>query len=96
MNWAPRWIPPKPVPVRCWRNWTLWQARIDTVIEEMDFSFLYSKRRNAFPHRLQRGLGAAGSTNYYDLLASEARIASLVAITKGDVRCATGCTWAGR
>lgn len=50
----------------------------------MDMRFLYDKQRRLF------GIGyAVGTpmefTSHYDLLASEARIASLVAIAKGDV-----------
>ncbi|MFN2283650.1 MAG: GH36-type glycosyl hydrolase domain-containing protein, partial [Anaerolineae bacterium] len=50
----------------------------------MDFEFLFDTQRQVFHigYDLQSG---ALSTSYYDLLASEARIASLVAIAKGDV-----------
>ena len=50
----------------------------------MDFGFLFESRRQVFHigYDLQSG---ALSTSYYDLLATEARIASLVAIAKGDV-----------
>jgi cyclic beta-1,2-glucan synthetase len=52
--------------------------------EEMDFSFLFDKSRKLF----SIGYRAADSTldsNCYDLLASEARLASFIAIAKGDV-----------
>jgi len=50
----------------------------------MDFRFLFNERRQVFH------IGYNASTerldpSYYDLLASEARIASLIAIAKGDV-----------
>ena len=50
----------------------------------MDFRFLFDERRQVFH------IGYNASTeqldpSYYDLLASEARIASLIAIAKGDV-----------
>ena len=50
----------------------------------MDFRFLFDQRRQVFH------IGYNASTerldpSYYDLLASEARIASLIAISKGDV-----------
>ena len=51
---------------------------------EMDFSFLYDPRRKLFAI----GYSADSATldnSYYDLLASEARLASYVAIAKGDV-----------
>ncbi len=50
----------------------------------MDFRFLFDERRQVF----HIGYNAATEKldeSYYDLLASEARIASLVAIAKGDV-----------
>ena len=51
---------------------------------EMDFSFLYDTRRKLFAI----GYNADSATldnSYYDLLASEARLASFVAIAKDDV-----------
>jgi cyclic beta-1,2-glucan synthetase len=52
--------------------------------EEMDFSFLFDKSRKLF----SIGYRAADGTldgNCYDLLASEARLTSFIAIAKGDV-----------
>ena len=56
----------------------------DAVVANMDFRFLFDERRQVFH------IGYNASTerldpSYYDLLASEARIASLIAIAKGDV-----------
>ena len=56
----------------------------DAVVAGMDFRFLFNQRRQVFH------IGYNASTegldpSYYDLLASEARIASLIAIAKGDV-----------
>ncbi|MCA1563686.1 MAG: DUF3131 domain-containing protein, partial [Acidobacteria bacterium] len=51
---------------------------------EMDFRFLYDERRKLF----SIGYAASSSTfdnSFYDLLASEARLASFVAIAKDDV-----------
>jgi len=59
-------------------------ARADSYAREMDFSFLYDARRKL----LAIGYQVASSSldqSYYDLLASEARLASFVAIAKGDV-----------
>jgi cyclic beta-1,2-glucan synthetase len=58
--------------------------KFELYIEGMDFSFLYNPRRNVFyiGYNLETQRMDA---NYYDLLASEARIASLVAISKRDV-----------
>lgn len=54
------------------------------LVQEMDFSFLYNPQRHVFHigYNLENG---RLDDNYYDLLASEARIASLVAIAKRDV-----------
>jgi cyclic beta-1,2-glucan synthetase len=53
-------------------------------VDAMDFKFLFDERRQVFY------IGYNATTekldpNHYDLLASEARIASLIAIAKGDV-----------
>ncbi len=56
----------------------------NTAVADMDFRFLFDKRRQVF----HIGYNAATEKldgSFYDLLASEARIASLVAIAKGDV-----------
>ena len=58
--------------------------KVDNMIKETDFSVLYSKERRLF------SIGFNIEDNkltdsYYDLLASEARQASLIAIAKGDV-----------
>lgn len=53
-------------------------------VEEMDFRFLYSPHRRVFHIGFNLDAGILDS-NYYDLLASEARIASLIAIAKRDV-----------
>ena len=52
--------------------------------DEMDFRFLYLKKRGLFSigYNVDR---AEMDVSTYDLLASEARIASLIAIAKGDV-----------
>ena len=57
---------------------------IDNISREMDFSFLYDKTRELFTigyNVEEKSLG----NSYYDLLASESRIASFVAIAKNDV-----------
>ncbi len=56
----------------------------DATVNAMDFKFLFDEQRQVFH------IGYNASTerldaSYYDLLASEARIASLIAIAKGDV-----------
>ena len=56
----------------------------NSAVTSMDFRFLFNERRQVFH------IGYNASTerldpSYYDLLASEARIASLIAIAKGDV-----------
>ena len=54
------------------------------LVAEMDFAFLFDANRQLFPigYRVD---DAAPDDGYYDLLASEARLASFVAIAKGDV-----------
>ena len=52
--------------------------------DEMDFAFLFDRRRGLF----HIGFNVSAEEldpNYYDLLASEARLASYVAIARGDV-----------
>ncbi|MBE2198904.1 MAG: cellobiose phosphorylase [Anaerolinea sp.] len=56
----------------------------DSFVQEMDYTFLYNAQRHVFHigYNLENG---RLDENYYDLLASEARIASLVAIAKRDI-----------
>jgi len=56
----------------------------DTYVQEMDFSFLYHRQRQVFHIGYNIDVGRLDNS-YYDLLASEARIASLLAIAKQDV-----------
>ena len=53
-------------------------------LQEMDFRFLYHPTRRIFHIGYNMDAGVLDK-NYYDLLASEARIASVIAIAKGDV-----------
>lgn len=56
----------------------------DEIFLDMDFSFLLDKEREVFA--IGYNVGEARADNaYYDLLASEARLASFVSIIKGDV-----------
>jgi cyclic beta-1,2-glucan synthetase len=57
---------------------------LNALAREMDFSRLYSKRRRLFHIGHDAGT-CKDSASYYDLLASEARLSSFVAIAKGDV-----------
>jgi cyclic beta-1,2-glucan synthetase len=59
-------------------------ARSEVYIQEMDFSFLMNEHRQVF-HIGYHVDNDRLDSNFYDLLASEARIASLVAIAKHDV-----------
>ncbi len=58
--------------------------RCEPLVEEMEFGFLYDRRRGLF-HIGYDVTAGHEDPNYYDLLASEARLASFVAIAKGDV-----------
>ena len=59
-------------------------ARCEEIAEEMDFKFLLDKQRKVFVigYSVEN---EKRDVSYYDLLASEARLASFVAIAKGDV-----------
>jgi cyclic beta-1,2-glucan synthetase len=54
------------------------------IFDEMDFTFLLDNERKVFTIGYNVSEGRADNS-YYDLLASEARLASFVAIAKGDV-----------
>ena len=56
----------------------------NTAVTRMDFRFLFNERRQVF-HIGYNANAERLDPSYYDLLASEARIASLIAIAKGDV-----------
>lgn len=58
--------------------------QIEALFQAMDFRFLYDQRRRVFHIGFNVEAGRLDA-NYYDLLASEARVASLLAIAKGDV-----------
>ncbi|MDD5274587.1 MAG: glucoamylase family protein [Methylovulum sp.] len=59
-------------------------AQMDALFHEMDFSFLYDSQCHLFSigYRVMEG---TLDPSYYDLLASEARLSSFVAIAKRDV-----------
>ncbi len=57
---------------------------IDAMIKDTDFSLLYDEKRELFTIGFNVEEGQA-TKSYYDLLASEARQASFIAIAKGDV-----------
>ena len=56
----------------------------NAIVTGMDFRFLFDERRQVFHIGYNAGTERL-DPSYYDLLASEARIASLIAIAKGDV-----------
>jgi cyclic beta-1,2-glucan synthetase len=56
----------------------------NAAVNNMDFRFLFNEHRQLF-HIGYTPSAERLDPNYYDLLASEARIASLIAIAKGDV-----------
>ncbi len=62
--------------------------RADALADAMQFDLLYDRRRRMFTigHRLADTDGPGRpDASFYDLLASEARLASFVAIAKGDI-----------
>ena len=56
----------------------------EKLFEETDFTFLFDDEREVFRIGFNVAAGVADNS-FYDLLASEARLASFVAIAKGDV-----------
>ncbi len=65
-------------------RYTTLAARLESFVAEMDFSFLYDSER----HLLSIGYNVSEhklDENRYDLLASEVRLTSLVAIAKNDI-----------
>ena len=63
-------------------------GRMSALADGMQFNFLYDRRRRIFSigYRLPDADGTGRlDASFYDLLASEARLASFVAIAKGDV-----------
>src|SRR4029453_4533471 len=63
-------------------------ARAEALVDEMRFDFLYDRRKRIFAigYRLADAEGPGRHDgSFYDLLASEARLVSFVAISKGDV-----------
>ncbi len=59
-------------------------SQADKMTYGMDFRFLFDPQRQVF-HIGYNAATERWDTSYYDLLASEARVASLIAIAKGDV-----------
>ncbi len=59
-------------------------SKLDAMFHEMDFGFLYDNNCNMFSLGL-RVKDATLDPSYYDLLASEARLSSFVAIAKRDI-----------
>jgi len=59
-------------------------AKAEDYFQAMDFSFLFDTQRQVF-HIGYNVTAGRLDKNYYDLLASEARTASLTAIAKGDI-----------
>ena len=59
-------------------------AHARRLFEEMDFGFLFDPTRKLFSIGF-RALDGSLDPSYYDLLASEARLTSFLAIAKGDV-----------
>jgi cyclic beta-1,2-glucan synthetase len=59
-------------------------TRVRTMSDEMQFGFLFDQTRKLFSIGYRVADGAL-DPSYYDLLASEARLTSFVAIAKGDI-----------
>jgi len=65
-------------------NYAVLAARAESYFQAMTFGFLFDPQRRVFHIGYNVESGRLDS-NYYDLMASEARIASLIAIARGDV-----------
>ncbi len=59
-------------------------SEIDSIMEDMKFRFLYKKERGLFAIGYNIEENSLGNS-YYDLMASEARIASLLSIARGEI-----------
>ena len=57
----------------------------EQIMDEMDFKFLFDEERKVFTIGFNVSTSAPDNS-YYDLLASEARLGSFIAIAKGDVQ----------
>lgn len=79
---------PKSQSVKLLKKWKKQAEEIayycDTMVDDMDFSFLYLQDRGLFSigYNVEKAQLDKGT---YDLLASEARIASYISIAKGDI-----------
>lgn len=60
------------------------EGQLATLIDEMDFSFLYDEYRSLFTIGFNAE-HARRDASYYDLLASEARLLSFLAVARGEV-----------
>ena len=60
----------------------------------MEYDFLFDETRNLLTIGYNMGT-RGGNSSYYDLLASEARLCSFVAIAKGNCRRRAGLLWGG-
>jgi len=65
-------------------DYSVLASRAESYFQAMNFSFLFDPQRRVFHIGYNVESGRLDS-NYYDLMASEARIASLIAIARGDV-----------
>jgi cyclic beta-1,2-glucan synthetase len=65
-------------------NYSILASRAESFFQSMPFGFLYDPQRHVFHIGYNVESGRLDA-NYYDLIASEARIGSLVAIARGDV-----------
>ena len=60
-------------------------SEIDSIMYDMTFEFLYNKDRGLFAIGYNIEENSLGNS-YYDLMASEARIASLLSIARGEIK----------
>jgi cyclic beta-1,2-glucan synthetase len=60
-------------------------AACAAMVREMDFRFLFDRRRKVLSVGCHGAEGAKPEASCYDLLASEARIAAFIAVAKGDI-----------
>ena len=65
-------------------NYSVLASRAESFFQSMPFGFLFDPQRRVFHIGYNVESGRL-DPNYYDLMASEARIASLIAIARGDV-----------
>ena len=84
MQWTRHWLQAEVNADALMNRFSQIAIRAEQFVDEMDFQFLYHPQRRVFHNGFNLDDGQLDN-NYYDLLASEARIASIIALAKGEM-----------